>query len=220
MEEKARALRILWLLRDAHPGVKGTALHFRTPLELLIATILSAQCTDEKVNEVTEKLFKKYLTAEDFAKADLEELEGAIRPTGFYRSKARRVKRVGQTLVEEYSSEVPRTMEELTRLRGVARKTANIVLANAYGVVEGIAVDTHVMRLSRLLGLSREKNRDKIERDLMELIHRENWFEFSNLIIEHGRRICHARRPLCEVCILRELCPSAQDFLEEHKDGS
>jgi len=217
MKERERAMRILQLLRETYPWVKGTALRFRTPLELLIATILSAQCTDEKVNEVTEELFRRYRTAEDFAGADLGELEEAVRPTGFYRSKARRIKEVCRVLVEEHGSEVPRSMEELVKLPGVARKTANIVLANAYGIVEGIAVDTHVMRLSHRLGLSKEKNRDKIERDLMELIPREDWFDFNYLLIEHGRRVCKARRPLCEDCILRDLCPSTQEFLQKFK---
>lgn len=217
MDERERALTILRRLREAYPGVKGTALRFRTPLEILIATMLSAQCTDEKVNEVTEELFEKYRTAEDYAKADLEELEEAIKPTGFYKVKAQRIKQVCQALVEEYNSEVPRKMEELTKLKGVARKTANIILSNAYSVVEGIAVDTHVLRLSLRLGLSKEKYRDKIERDLMELIPRENWSEVNYLLIEHGRRTCKAKRPLCENCVVQELCPSAPYFLEKFK---
>jgi endonuclease-3 len=220
MDDRERALRILQLLREAYPGVTGTALNFRTPLELLVATILSAQCTDEKVNEVTRKLFEKYRTAKDFADADLSELERDVRPTGFYRVKAQRVKRICQTLVEEYGSEVPRSMEELTRLNGVARKTANIVLSNAYGVVEGIAVDTHVMRVSQRLGLTKQRNREKIERDLMDLLPREHWFEVNHLLIEHGRRTCRARRPLCKTCVVRELCPSAESFLRSGKDGS
>ena len=217
MDERERALRILQLLREAYPGVKGTALRFRTPFELLIATILSAQCTDEKVNEVTEELFEKYRTAEDYAKADMGELEEAIKPTGFYRKKAQRIKQVCQSLVEEYNSEVPRTMEELTKLKGIARKTANIILTNAYGVVEGIAVDTHVLRLSHRLGLTKWKTRDKIEQDIMELIPRDNWAEVNYLLIEHGRRTCKAKSPLCETCVVQELCPSVPYFLEEFK---
>jgi len=219
MDERERALRILQLLREAYPAVKGTALNFRTPLELLVATILSAQCTDEKVNEVTKKLFKKYRTAKDFAEADLSELERDVKPTGFYRVKAQRIKGIAQTLVEEYNSEVPRSMEELTKLNGVARKTANIVLSNAYGIVEGIAVDTHVMRLSKRLGLSKQKDRNKIERDLMELIPKENWFEVNHLLIEHGRRTCRAKKPLCKTCVVREPCPSAEQFLRSGKNG-
>lgn len=143
-----------------------------------------------------------------------------IRQSGFYRVKAQRIKQICQTLVEEYGSEVPRTMEELTNLNGVARKTANIVLSNAYGIVEGIAVDTHVMRLSQRLELSKQKDRNKIELDLMKLIPRENWFEVNHLLIEHGRRICKARRPLCKACVVRELCPSAEYFLRSGKNGS
>jgi endonuclease-3 len=220
MDNRERALRILQLLRDTYPDVRGTALNFRTPLELLVATILSAQCTDEKVNEVTKDLFRKYRTAKDFANADLHELERDVKPTGFYRVKAQRIKGIAQTLVEEYGSEVPRSMEELTKLNGVARKTANVVLSNAYGIVEGIAVDTHVMRLSKRLGLSKQKDRNKIERDLMELIPRENWFEVNHLLIEHGRRTCTAKKPLCKTCPVRELCPSAEDFLKSGKNGS
>jgi len=220
MDERERALRILQLLREAYPGVKGTALNFRTPLELLVATILAAQCTDEKVNEVAKELFKKYRTAKDFAEADLSELEKDVKPTGFFRVKAQRIKQICQTLVCEYGSEVPRTMEELTKLNGVARKTANIVLSNAYGIVEGIAVDTHVMRLSQRLGLSKQKDRNKIERDLMELMPRENWFEVNHLLIEHGRRTCTAKKPLCKTCVVEELCPSAENFLKSGKNGS
>jgi len=214
MDERERALRILQLLREAYPEVKGTALNFRNPLELLVATILSAQCTDEKVNEVTKDLFKKYRTAKDFAEADLSELEKETRSTGFYRVKAQRIKGLCRTLVEEYGSEVPRSIEELTKLSGVARKTANIVLSNAYGIVEGIAVDTHVLRLSRRLGLSTQKDRSKIERDLMELIPQQNWFEVNHLLIEHGRRTCKAKKPVCRVCVVMDLCPSAEYFLE------
>jgi len=214
MDDRERAIRILQLLQDAYPGVKGTALNFRNPLELLVATMLSAQCTDEKVNEVTKELFKKYRKAKDYAEADLSELERDIRPTGFYRVKAKRIKQICRTLVEEYGSEVPRSIEELTKLDGIARKTANIVLSNAYGIVEGIAVDTHVLRLSRRLGLSKQKDRNKTERDLMELMPRENWFEVNHLLTEHGRRTCKAKKPLCSVCVVVDLCPSAEYFLK------
>jgi len=208
--ERERVLEIIRRLRAEYPDVKGTALKWETPLDLLVATILSAQTTDEKVNRVTEHLFKKYRTARDYAEAPLEELEAEISSLTFYRQKARFIKEACKTLVEEYGGEVPRSMEELLKLKGVARKTANIVLSNAYGINEGIAVDTHVARLSRRLGLTQEKNRNKIERDLMELIPQELWFDFTNLIIEHGRRICKARKPRCDECVIRDLCPSAE----------
>ncbi len=199
-------------LEDEYPEVKGTALRWRTPLDLLVATILSAQTTDQKVNEVTEELFKRYRTAEDYANAPREELEEAIRSLNFYRQKAAFIQEACRRLVEEFGGEVPRSMEELMRLKGVARKTANIVLGNAYGIVEGIAVDTHVMRLSRRLGLTSQEERDEIERDLMRIVPQDMWFQFSNLIIEHGRRVCKARRPNCGGCVLRDLCPSAFSF--------
>lgn len=207
-----RAERILKLLESEYPYVQGTSLRWKTHLDLLVATILSAQSTDEKVNEVTESLFEKYRSAEDYALALREELEEDIRPTGFYRQKARFIQNACEDIVEEHGGEVPNSMEALTRLKGVARKTANIILGNAFGIVEGIAVDTHVMRLSKRLGLSDERYRDKIERDLMEIAPRSKWFQFSNLLIEHGRRVCEARKPNCVGCILKELCPSAYKF--------
>jgi len=203
---------IIRRLEEAYPEVRGTALRWETPLELLVATILSAQTTDAKVNEVTPSLFKRYRTAEDYARAPREELEEAIRSLGFYRQKARFIQEACRAIVEEHGGEVPRSMEELTRLKGVARKTANIVLGNAYGIVEGIAVDTHVMRLSKRLGLTGEKARDKIERSLMEIVPRSKWFQFSNLLIEHGRRVCSAKKPDCAGCVLSDLCPSAFTF--------
>lgn len=219
MEQRDKALRILAMLRDAYLDVKKTSLRFESPFELLVATVLSAQCTDEKVNEVTKELFKRYRTPRDFADVDINELENLIRPTGFYSVKAHRVKEISETLIKEYRSQVPRTVEELTSLKGVARKTANIVLSNAYGIVEGIAVDTHVMRLSQRLGFTKNKNRDKIEKDLMELIPRENWAEVNTLLIEHGRRICKAQRPNCKTCVVRDLCPSGEQFIKEGKNG-
>jgi len=210
MREKAE--RIVKLLKEEHPHVRGTALRWETPLDILVATILSAQSTDSKVNEVTETLFMKYRTAAEYAYAPREELEEAIRSTGFYRQKARFIQEACRALVEEYGGEVPRSMEEMTRLKGVARKTANIVLGNAFGVVEGIAVDTHVMRLSKRLGLTTQRYREKIERDLMEIVPRSKWFRFSNLLIEHGRRVCQAKKPDCAGCVLKELCPSAFTF--------
>ncbi|MEM2144761.1 MAG: endonuclease III [Candidatus Jordarchaeaceae archaeon] len=210
MEDKERSLKILEILRKEYPNVGGTVLKYKTPLDLLVATILAAQCTDEKVNQVTEHLFKKYKTAEDYANADLKELEQEIRPTGFYRNKAKSIKNAAKMLVEQFNSQVPKTMEEMVRLPGVARKTANIVLSNAYGINEGIAVDTHVMRLSQRLGFTKEeKNRDKIEIDLMNLFPKDYWFELTNLLTTHGRRICTAKKAKCGECVVNELCPSA-----------
>jgi len=212
VKEEDRAQRILTLLRKEYPDVKGTELRFSNALELLVATILAAQCTDRKVNEVTEALFKRYKTAEDYAKADLEELQEFVKPTGFYRNKARFIKAATEKLVKEFNSEMPRSIDEMTKLPGVARKTANIVLSNAFGINEGVAVDTHVMRLSGRLGLTKEKDREKIEGDLMRLIPKRQWFEVSNLLIAHGRRICEARHPKCGACVLNKLCPSAFTF--------
>ena len=209
---RERAEKILKLLEEEYPYVRGTALRWETPLDLLVATMLSAQSTDEKVNEVTESLFKRYRTAEDYAYAPSGELEEDIRSTGFYRRKAMLIRKACTAIVEEHGGEVPRSMEELTGLKGVARKTANIVLGNAFGIVEGIAVDTHVMRLSKRLGLTEERYREKIERDLMEMVPRSKWFQLSNLLIEHGRRVCNAKKPDCASCVLKELCPSAFTF--------
>lgn len=207
-----RAEKIIALLEAEYPEVKGTTLHWKTPLELLVATILSAQTTDEQVNGLTVTLFKKYRTAEDYANAPREELEEDIKPSGFYRRKADWIQGATKALVSEYNSEVPRSIEKLIKLKGVARKTANIVLQNAYGIVEGIAVDTHVMRLSQRLGLTKEKARDKIEKELMEIIPKTKWFAMNSLLIEHGRKICTARKPECENCFLNEFCPSAFTF--------
>jgi len=205
-------VEILRLLGQSLPDVKGTYLNYGSPLDLLVATILSAQCADEKVNEVTKSLFKAFRSPEDYANAEIRELEEKIRPTGFYRRKAQFIKQTSRTLVQRFNSEVPRTMDELTSLEGVARKTANIVLSNAYGVVEGIAVDTHVLRLSRRLGLTKSKVRERIEEDLMRITPREHWFELSNLLIAHGRSVCSAKKPNCEECVLAALCPSAFTF--------
>lgn len=208
---KTRVLMIIELLEKEHPDAK-IALKYANPLELLVATILSAQCTDERVNLVTKMLFRKYRKAEDYAKADLKELEQDIKSTGFYRNKARNIKKCCQMLVEKYNSQVPKTMEELLELPGVARKTANIVLANAYGVVEGIAVDTHVRRLAKRLRLTDNEDPNKIEDDLMKIVPRDKWMRFTDLLIFHGRRICAAKKPKCEICVLNRLCPSAFSF--------
>ncbi len=207
-----KELEILERLKKAYPDAR-IALRFENPLQLLVATILSAQCTDERVNQVTAELFRRYPDARAFAEADLEELAEAIKPTGFYQQKARYLKEACRILVEKYGGEVPRTMEALLELPGVARKTANIVLANAYGVVEGIPVDTHVRRLSQRLGLSREKNPDRIEKDLMALIPREDWAVIPYVLQAHGRKICTARKPKCEKCPVKDLCPSAGEYL-------
>ena len=211
LANETRVLKIVELLEKEHPDAK-IALKYTSPLELLVATILSAQCTDRRVKIVTRDLFKKYRMAEDYANADLEEFEEDIRPTGFYRNKARNIKKCCQILVDKFNSQVPKTMEEILELPGVARKTANIVLSNAYGFIEGIAVDTHVRRLARRLGLSEHENPNKIEGDLMEIVPKTNWKRITDLLIFHGRRICAARRPKCGICVLNKLCPSAFTF--------
>jgi endonuclease-3 len=188
-----------------------TELQHTNPLELLIATILSAQCTDERVNQVTARLFRKYRTPADYLAVPQEELEQDIFSTGFYRNKARSIRGACQRILEEFGGRVPGTMEELTRLPGVARKTANVVLGNHFRKAEGIAVDTHVTRLSRLLGLSTHSDPVRIERDLMALFPRKHWTNLSHLLILHGRRVCVARRPRCAECVLQDVCPSAFD---------
>jgi endonuclease-3 len=210
-DDQNRALKTIELLEKEHRDAK-IALNHANPLELLIATILSAQCTDERVNIVTKTLFKKYRSVEDYAGADLKELEQDIRSTGFYRNKARNIKKCCQMILDKFGSQVPRAMEEILELPGVARKTANIVLSNAYGVVEGIAVDTHVRRLSRRLGLTVNDNPDKIEQDLMKLVPKSKWMRFTELLIFHGRKTCTAKRPKCETCVVNRLCPSAFTF--------
>ncbi len=204
---QARVKKIIKLLRKEYPSAR-TALHYRTPLELLIATILAAQCTDERVNKVTPGLFKKYPAVEDFARAKQEELEKEIRSTGFFRNKARNIIALSAKLVEEYGGKVPDSMAELIKLPGVARKTANIVLASAYKKAEGIAVDTHVKRLASRLGLSQEMQPEKIEKDLMAIVPRADWLDFNFLLVDHGRKICQARKPRCLECVLKDLCPS------------
>jgi len=210
-ELKGRVEKILALLEKEHPDAKVT-LEFSNPLELLVATILAAQCTDAKVNQVTETLFQKYRTAEDYANADLATFEKEIKPTGFYRAKAKRIRDACRMLVDKFGSQVPQTMDELLKVPGVARKTANIVLSNAYGKYEGIAVDTHVLRLVKRLGLTSSKTREKIEADLMQIVPKESWLKFSDLLIFHGRRVCNAKKPKCNQCVLKDLCPFAFSF--------
>jgi endonuclease-3 len=211
LEPKARAQEIIELLGKEHNDAK-IALRYKNPLELLVATILSAQATDDQINALTPKLFQKYTSAEDYANADLTELEKDIRSSGFYRNKAKNLKNTGKLLVEKYKSQVPKTMEELVRLPGVARKTANIVLFNAYGIIAGVAVDTHVRRLAQRLGLSENTNQDKIEKDLMNIVPKDKWMRLTDLLIFHGRRVCNARKPRCGACVLKKLCPSAFTF--------
>lgn len=203
-----RVRRLIVALRRTYPDAH-CELNYSNPLELLVATILSAQCTDKRVNIVTAELFKKYRTAADYANAPLSELEQAIKTTGFYRSKARNIQACCRALVERHGGEVPRTMEELTALDGVGRKTANVVLGNAFGVNEGIVVDTHVVRLARRLGLTHHTDANKIEQDLMKLVPRADWTMFSHWLIWHGRRRCFARKPDCAHCEIAKLCPSA-----------
>jgi len=202
--DRKRVKEIIKILSKEIPD-SAIALRFSSPLELLIATILSAQCTDVKVNQVTADLFKKYRTADHYAKAGLSELEECIRPTGFYRNKAKALQKCCQELVARFGGGVPKTLEELVTLPGVGRKTANVILGNAFGV-PGIVVDTHVHRVSRRIGLTRKDDPVKIEFDLMEVVPKEEWTHFSNLLVWHGRRTCVARKPLCEKCPIRRLC--------------
>jgi endonuclease III len=204
-----RAPEIIRILSEAYPQAT-VALNFSTPLEMLVATILSAQCTDERVNQVTASLFQKYRTCEDYLRVPEAELAADIKPTGFFNQKTRAIRGACQRIVEIYGGQVPDTMGDLLTLPGVARKTANIVLGNAFGKVEGIAVDTHVRRLAERLGFTTEKDPDKIERDLMRLVPRDRWFPFTYVLIEHGRRICTARNPKCEICPVNHLCPSSR----------
>jgi endonuclease-3 len=206
-----RARQAHEILEKHYPYAK-VALNFTNPLEILVATILSAQCTDAKVNEVTKSLFQKYRKLQDYAYGDLETLEREIRPTGFYHNKARHIQETCKMIIEELDGKVPNKMEDLLKLPGVARKTANIVLSNAYGIVEGIAVDTHVRRVSQRLRLTVNKNPDKIEKDLMKNFEKKTWFSINYLLIELGREICVARIPCCEKCPLDKLCPSAFSF--------
>ena len=208
MKEEQRISKILETLKKDHPNAKCT-LYFKNPLELLVATILSAQCTDQRVNIVTNSLFKKYRSAKDYANASLGQLEKDIKSTGFYKNKAKALKFSAQTILKEFDGKVPNTMGSLLTLRGVARKTANVVLGNAYGITSGIVVDTHVTRVSQRLGLTKNKEAKKIEEDLMRLIPKKDWILFSHLLIAHGRAICTARSPKCGVCHLNKICPSA-----------
>ncbi len=189
---------------DAH-----CALHHSNAFELLIATILSAQCTDERVNIVTENLFRKYRKPGDYLKVSQEKLEQDIRSTGFFRNKAKNIQAACEKIVENFDGEIPQTMEELLTLNGVARKTANVVLGNAFGIASGVVVDTHVSRLSQRLNLTEETAPEKIENDLQKLVPEKDWIMFPHWLIAHGRAICQARKPKCEICILQDICPSS-----------
>jgi endonuclease-3 len=206
--KRERILPVVQRLASAHPDAT-IALRFRTDLELLVSVMLSAQTTDVNVNRVTETLFRKYRRPEDYLAVRVEELENDIRATGFFRQKTRSIRGTMKMLIEDFDGEVPRTLEELTRLPGVARKTANVV-ASELGQTQGIVVDTHVRRLSQRLGFTRQEDPVKIERDLQRLVPREYWGVFPHLLIWHGRRVCIARRPLCEECVLNDLCPSSR----------
>jgi len=205
---KAPAEETIARLKSEYPGAK-TALDWKNPLELLVATILSAQTTDVRVNAVTPTLFAKNPTAADYAAADPTELEEDIRPTGFFRNKAKSLRGMARALVDDHGGEVPRTMEDLVALPGVGRKTANVVLGNAFSIDEGVVVDTHVRRLSIRLGFTTHNDPEKIERDLMQTVPKRDWTVFSHLLILHGRSVCKARKPACEDCVVNDLCPSA-----------
>ncbi|HKH10993.1 MAG TPA: endonuclease III [Rubrobacter sp.] len=208
MRGKAPVEETIARLKSAYPDAR-TALDWSNPLELLVATILSAQTTDVRVNAVTTDLFAKYPTAADYAEADPAELEEAIRPTGFFRNKAKSLQGMARALVEDHGGEVPRTMEKLVVLPGVGRKTANVVLGNAFSIDEGVVVDTHVRRLSNRLGFTSHSDPEKIEDDLIRTVPKEDWTVFSHLLILHGRSVCKARKPACGDCVVNDLCPSA-----------
>jgi endonuclease-3 len=212
--QKSRAVSIIRRLKKTHPDAR-VALQYSNPLELLVATILSAQCTDARVNMVAPMLFKKYRTAHDYASANRKELEREIRSTGFYRAKAKNIIGCCKALVEKFDRRVPKTMEELVTLPGVGRKTANVVLGNVFGIADGIVVDTHVARLSQRLGFSRNTNPEKIEQDLMSIIPKKDWIAIGDLLIWHGRRVCQARKPKCPECTISDLCPSFEIYMKQ-----
>ena len=212
MTTRERVAQLVKAWPKVYPNAR-CELDFGNPLELLVATILSAQCTDKRVNMVTPALFKKYRTAKDYANARQAEFESEIKSTGFFRNKSKSIRAAMRAIAEEYKGKVPDTMEELRELPGVGRKTANVVLGNAFHKNEGIVVDTHVIRLSQRLGLTKQKDPEKIERDLMKLVPREHWTNWSHWLIWHGRRRCFARKPDCSQCEVFALCPSGKTFL-------
>jgi endonuclease-3 len=205
-DTKKRAATIVRRLKKQYPDAECALVH-TSPFELLVATILSAQCTDERVNKVTADLFRKYRKPEDYLAVPPEELEKDIYQTGFYRNKAKSIRGACTVLIDEFGGELPRTMDEMLRLPGVARKTGNVVLGVAYGIASGIVVDTHVGRVSRRLGLTENEDAAKVEKDLTSIIPRKDWIAFSHLLITHGRRVCAARKPDCDSCFLQDLCP-------------
>ena len=202
---------IILILKKHYPGSK-IALKYANNWELLVAVVLSAQCTDKMVNKVTEKLFLKYRTLEDYVNADLAMFRQDIKSTGFYNAKAKNILVAAKMIKNDFKSQVPNTMEQLLRIPGVARKTANVILGNAFGISVGVAVDTHVRRLSQRLGLSKNEDPVKIERDLMQQFDQKEWFKLTYLLIEHGRQICEAKKPKCDLCFLKKVCPSAFQF--------
>ncbi|KOR35181.1 MULTISPECIES: endonuclease III [Planktothricoides] len=208
--KEQRAIEILIRLKRLYPDAK-CSLNYETPLQLLVATILSAQCTDERVNKVTPALFQRFPDAQAFAEADIAEIENLVRSTGFYRNKAKNIQGACQKIVEKFKGQVPKRMELLLELPGVARKTANVVLANAYGINQGVTVDTHVKRLSNRLALTTHQDPVRIEKDLIRLIPQEDWENWSIRLIYHGRAVCQARKPMCDRCDLAELCPSKNE---------
>ena len=205
---RAKAIRVFEAMKEAYPDAK-CALDHQNPFELLVSTILSAQCTDKRVNMVTPELFRALPTPEAMAKAPIEDLEAMVKTTGFFRNKAKSLHGTSERLATVYGGQVPSSMEDLLTLPGVARKTANVVRGVAYGLADGVVVDTHVLRLSQRLGWSNEKSPEKVERDLMALFPKESWIELSHLLITHGRRVCAARRPKCAECPVNRLCPSS-----------
>ena len=210
-EPKTRADEIVKRLKIEYPDAH-CALEHTNAFELLISTILSAQCTDERVNMVTENLFRKYRTPHDYVAVAAAELETDIHSTGFYRNKAKNIQAACRKIIENFGGEIPQTMDELLTLNGVARKTANVVLGNAFGIASGVVVDTHVSRVSQRLVLTTETTPEKIENDLSELVEREDWILFPHLLISHGRKICQARKPKCPECVLADVCPSYETF--------
>jgi endonuclease-3 len=208
---EARAEKVISRLKKEYPGATCT-LDFKTPHQLLVATILSAQCTDERVNIVTRDLFKKYKSPQDYARADIVELERDIKPTGFFRNKGRSIKESARMIINKFHGDMPESLKELTKLPGVGRKTASVILCAASGKAEGIVVDTHVSRIAKRLGFTQDKDAFKIEKDLMRIIPEKDWIVFSHMLIEHGRKVCKARRPDCENCTIAEFCPSAGLF--------
>jgi len=206
MSEEERVQKILMLLSEKYPE-KKSSLNYKNPLQMLVSTILSAQCTDARVNIVTKTLFKKYKNVKDYANANINEFQKDIKPTGFYKNKTKNIINTCKLIIKDYNSKVPDNMADLLKLHGVARKTANIVLGSAYGKIVGIAVDTHVKRISYRLGFTANKNPNKIEKDLMKITPKKDWWYINHVLVDHGRAICKAPTPLCSKCFLNELCP-------------